>query len=255
MQIHGNKVKQILGSGGTVYSSSVRLPAPGLCEILGYAGFDFVLLDSEHGAIDAGVLDSLVQSCFAGDTVPIIRVLRNDDPEAVMHVLDLGVQGVLIPHCRTVDDAQALQQSSFYPPRGVRGFGPGRGAKWGRVSGRDYFESINDSIVLMALIEDVEGVDNIEQIATTGLDVLWVGTGDLALGYGVPGERDHPKVVDAANRVLDACQRNDVAAGYPVRNAEEAAWAREQGYRVIGFASAEQYIMQHARMFLKAVGR
>src|SRR5207249_2310742 len=118
-----NKVKQTLQAGGTVYSSSVRLPEPGLCEILGYAGFDFVLIDGEHGAADAGTIDRMIQGCFAGGTVPIVRVLRNHDPEALMLALDLGAQGVLIPHCRTADDARALQDAAFYAPRGHRGFG------------------------------------------------------------------------------------------------------------------------------------
>ncbi len=255
MPVRENKMKQKLSAGETIYSSSVRLPEPGLCEILGYAGFDFVLLDGEHGAMDPSTLDRLTQSCFAGDTVPIVRVLKNDEPEVVMRTLDLGVQGILIPHCRTADDARALQQAAFYPPRGNRGFGPGRGIKWGRVTGPEYFASIDDSIVLLALIEDIEGIENIDEIAAVGLDVLWVGTGDLALAYGVPGERDHPQVAAAAQKVLEACQRHNIVAGYPARNAEDAAWAREQGYRAIGFAGAEHYIMRHSRQFLEAVGR
>jgi len=139
MPVRENKVKQILRAGGTVYSSSVRLPEPGLCELLGYAGFDFVLIDGEHGAVDAATIDLLVQGCFAGGTVPVVRVLRNDEPEAVMKVLDLGAQGVLIPHCRTADDARRLQEAAFYPPRGKRGFGPGRGGKWAWCRRRNIF--------------------------------------------------------------------------------------------------------------------
>src|SRR5262245_56704285 len=75
MPVRKNKVKQILRAGGTVYSSSVRLPEPGLCELLGYAGFDFVLIDGEHGAVNAATIDLLVQGCFAGRTVPVVRVL------------------------------------------------------------------------------------------------------------------------------------------------------------------------------------
>ena len=255
MQVRKNTVKQILSSGGTVVSSSVRLPEPGLCEILGYAGFDFVLLDGEHGAMDASTIDRLTQACYAGDTVPIVRVPKNNDAEAVMLPLDLGVQGILIPHCRTADDARALQQASFYPPRGARGFGPGRGARWGRVASDDYFADVNDTIVLLALIEDIEGVENVDEIAATGLDVLWVGTGDLALAYGIPGKRDHPQVMDAARRILEACQLHNVAAGFPAHSADDAAWAREQGYRAIGFGGAEQYVMQHGRQFLETMGR
>lgn len=250
MPVRANKAKQILQAGGTIYSSSLRLPEPGLCELLGYAGFDFVLLDGEHGATDAATIDGLVQGCFAGDTVPIVRVLRNDEPEAIMKALDLGAQGVLIPHCRTAADAERLKESAIYPPRGKRGFGPGRGAKWGLVPTEEYFRTIDETILLLALIEDVEGVENIEEIAEVGLDVLWVGTGDLAADLGVAGQTDHPKVMDAAARVLEVCRKHGIACGFPARNPAAGRWAREQGYRAIGFGCAEQYVMQAARGFL-----
>jgi len=255
MHVRPNRAKEVLKSGGTLYTSSVRLPEPGLCEILGYAGFDFVLLDGEHGAVDAAVIDRLVQGCFAGNTVPIVRVLRNDDPEAVMHALDLGAQGILLPHCRTADDALRLRESALHPPQGRRGYGPGRGAFWGRVDPEAYFASINESILLLALVEDPEGVENVDAIAGCGIDVLWVGSGDLALGYGVAGQRQHPRVMEAASRILQACQQHNVAAGYPAGSLSEAQWAREQGYRVIGFGGAEQYVMQAARQFLEPLGR
>ena len=254
--VRPNPVKETLDAGGTIFSSSVRLTDPGLCEILGHAGFDFVLLDGEHGAMDPSSIDRLVQGCFAGETVPIVRVLRNNDAEAVMHALDLGVQGVLIPHCRTVEDAQALRTAALYSPEGNRGFGPARGMKWGRVASADYFRDINDTVALLALVEDIEGVENIESIAAAGLlDVLWVGTGDLAMAYGHPGERDHPEVKAVADRILAACLEHNVAAGFPARSAEEAAWAVAQGYRAIGYAGAETYVMKQSRAFLDAVGR
>lgn len=251
MPVRENKVKQILRTGGTVFSSSVRLPEPGLCELLGYAGFDFVLIDGEHGATDAIAIDRLVQGCFAGGTVPVVRVLRNDEPEAVMKALDLGAQGVLIPHCRTAEDARRLQQAAFYPPRGRRGFGPGRGSKWGLVPTAEYFQTIDETVLLVALIEDVAGVENIEEIVQVGLDILWVGTGDLASDYGVPGQTDHPRVLEAATRILAACKKQNVACGFPARDLESAKRAQQQGYRAIGYGCAEQYVMQTARKFLE----
>jgi 4-hydroxy-2-oxoheptanedioate aldolase len=255
MSVRANRARETLNEGGTVYSSSLRLPEPGLCELLGYAGFDFVLIDGEHGATDGATIDRLVQGCFAGGTVPVVRVLRNDEPEAVMQALDLGVQGVLIPHCRTAADARRLQQAAWYPPRGRRGYGPGRGTLWGRVAPADYLASIDETILLLALVEEVEGVRNIEEIAAAGLDVLWVGTSDLAMDLGVPGQTSHPKVLEAAAHVLATCKKHNMACGFPARDLETAQWARDQGYRAIGFGSAEQYIMQTARAFLGALGR
>ncbi len=254
MHIRPNKAKAALRAGHLLYTSSVRLPEPGLCEILGYAGFDFVLVDGEHGAVDAASMDRMIQGCFAVGTVPVVRLLRND-PEAVMHALDLGAQGILVPHCRTAEDARRLRRAALYPPLGERGFGPGRGSLWGRVEAESYFATTNDSILLLALVEDPDGVENVEATAETGLDVLWVGTGDLAMGYGVPSQRQHPRVMEAADRILKACQRNHVAAGFPASSLAEARWAADQGYRVIGFGGAEQYVMQAARQFLEPVGR
>ncbi|MFQ5731323.1 MAG: HpcH/HpaI aldolase/citrate lyase family protein [Planctomycetaceae bacterium] len=255
MTVRDNRVKQVLAEGGRVFSSAVRLPAPGLCEILGYAGFDFVLIDGEHGGVDASAVDGMVQSCWAGGTQAFYRVLHNDDEATIMKVLDLGVQGVLIPHCRNAGDAHFLQQAALYPPAGRRGFGPGRGTRWGRVTTEDYFRTVNDSVFLFALVEDPEGVENIGEIAAAGLDGLWVGTGDLALSYGVPGQRRHPKVLEAAGRILDACRERDIACGFPAGDVEEAHWAIEQGYRLVGFGGAESFVMRGARQVLEAVGR
>ncbi len=253
MPIRKNRVKQKLHAGEVIWSSAVRLPEPGLCEILGFAGFDFVLLDGEHGAMDAATLDRLIQGCFAGGTAPIVRVLRPNDAEAVMHALDLGAQGVLMPHCRTADDARALLRAGLYAPEGSRGFGPGRGSMWGRVGAVEYLATANSETVLLALVEDPEAVENIETIAAVGLDGLWVGTGDLALGYGVGADRNHPQVMQAAAKILAACQKHNVACGYPARNVDEARWALQQGFRLIGYGGAEQYVMQESRRFLTEV--
>lgn len=249
-----NPARQLLLAGGTIYSSSIRLPEPGLCELLGYAGFDFVLLDCEHGAADAASLDTLVQGCYAGNTVPVVRVLRNDEPEAMMRALDLGAQGVLIPHCRSAEDARRLWQATRYPPEGNRGYGPGRGCQWGRVPTAEYLQSAADQILTIALVEDPEGVDRIVEIARAGLDLLWVGTSDLACAFGLAGQPGHPRVIEAALHILRTCQQAGVACGFPARDADSAIWARDQGFRAIGYGCAEQYIMHASRQFLERLG-
>lgn len=255
MPVRPNRCKAELQSGGVLFSSSVRLPEPGLCEVLGCAGFDFVLLDGEHGAVGPAEIDRMVQGCFAGNTVPILRVLRNDDPAAVMHALDLGVQGIMIPHCRSVEDAEALRRAALFPPAGNRGFGPGRAASWGRVPAPEFFATANQEVLLLALVEDPEGIERIDEIAAAGLDVLWIGTGDLALAYGVPGQPDHPRVLEAAERLAAACVKQGIAAGFPARKLADIQWARERGFRVIGYGCAEQYVIQTGRQFLEAAGR
>lgn len=253
MGVRLNRVKQILKQGGTVYGSAVRLPEPGLVEILGYAGFDFVLIDGEHGSMDWTEMERMILAGLATEAAPFVRVVKNE-PERVMRTLDIGAMGVLIPHCRTAEDASRFVDGALYPPRGQRGIGPGRGTKWGSVPSEEYFRTIDDQIVLLALVEDPEGVENIEAIVEVpGLDIAWVGTGDLAAAYGVPGQTSHPKVVAAADRILAAGKRKGVAVGFPARSVDDARAAAAKGYRAIGYGGAESYVMQFARQYLDAV--
>lgn len=252
MPVRPNPAKQILKQGGCLYSSSVRLPEPGLVEILGYAGFDFVLIDGEHGSVGWADVERMILAAHAAGTVPVVRVLKNE-PEMIMRTLDLGAQGILIPHCRTAADARAFKDGALYAPEGNRGVGPGRSRLWGTVPGEEYYATINDQILLLAMIEDPEAIENIEAVAAVGLDVLWVGTGDLAAGYGVPGQTSHPKVAEAARRVLEAGKKTGIAVGWPAQSIEDARNAAAAGYRAIGFGGAESYVMDHARGYLRAV--
>ncbi len=260
MPVRPNQVKRILRGGGTVFGSSVRLSEPGLVECLGYAGFDFVIIDGEHGSWSWSDLERMVLAGMATEAVPMTRVLKNE-PELVMRALDLGAMGVMIPHLRTVDDARRFIAGGYYAPLGERGIGPGRGTKWGTVPADEYFRTINDEVVLLAMLEDPEAVENIDAIAAAcvptatsgGIDVLWVGTGDLAQSYGVTGQLTHPKVMEASAKVLAACERHGLACGFPCRSFDDAAWAMAAGYRAIGYLGAEAYVVNTGRDFLKFV--
>ena len=252
MPVRINKLKRSLQEGKTVFGSSVRLPEPGLVEVLGHAGFDYVLIDGEHGSMGWAEMERMILAAYAVDTTPIVRVLKNE-PELVMRALDLGAQGILVPHVRTTADAQQFKDGALYPPDGRRGVGVGRGAMWGTISFDEYFRTINAEVVLMAMIEDAEAIENIDEIAAVGLDVLIVGTHDLAASYGVLGQVSHPRVVAAGERVIAAAKRCHVAAGYPARNIDDAAEAMRWGYRSIGYGSAESFVFQRGREYLQAV--
>jgi 4-hydroxy-2-oxoheptanedioate aldolase len=162
--------------------------------------------------------------------------------------------GVMVPHLRTAEDARRFVSGAYYAPRGARGIGPGRGTKWGAVPSDEYFRTIDDQVALLAMVEDPEVLDHIDEIVEApGIDVLWVGTGDLAAAYGVAGQTSHPKVVEASERILAAGKRKGVAVGFPARSIEDAKAAKAKGYRAIGFGGAESYVMQVARQYLDAV--
>jgi len=252
MPIRPNMLKRALRDGKTVFGSSVRLPEPGLVEALGYAGFDYVVIDGEHGAIGPAEMERMIVAAYAANTTPIVRVLKND-PELVMRALDLGAMGILVPHVITEADARQLKNGTRYPPDGRRGVGVGRGAFWGAIPMEEYFRSINAEIVLMAMIEDAEAIENIDSIAKTGLDILFVGTHDLAASYGLLGQVSHPRVLSGGDRVVAAGRLNNCAVGFPARSAEDARDAIQRGYRAIGYGGAESYVVQQGHTFLERV--
>jgi 4-hydroxy-2-oxoheptanedioate aldolase len=248
-------MKQKLKAGGPVFGAGVRLPAPGLVEVMGYAGMDYVLIDAEHGSIGWADMERMILAAFASDTTPIVRVHENNEA-MVMRALDIGAMGVLVPHCRNAEDAQRLVNGALYPPQGKRGIGPGRGAKFGAVSTEDYFANINNEVVVMAMIEDAEAIENIDEIVEVkGVDVLVVGTSDLAASMGLPGQALHPTVTAAAEKALVAATRKGVAVGYPIRNPEDGKQAIQKGFRVFFCGSAAPMLLEYAQQYLKALRR
>jgi 2-keto-3-deoxy-L-rhamnonate aldolase RhmA len=252
MSVRTNQLKRALREGKTVFGSSVRLPEPGLVEALGYAGFDYVLIDGEHGSIGWADMERMILAAHAANTTPLVRVLKNE-PELVMRALDIGAMGILVPHVCTEADARRLKDGALYSPDGHRGVGIGRVGQWGAIPMDEYFRSINGEIVLMAMIEDAVAIENIEAIAAVGLDILFVGTHDLAASYGLLGQVSHERVMAAGDRVVAAGKRSNTAVGFPARNADDAQEALRRGYRAIGYGSAETFVVQHGRRFLEVV--
>lgn len=252
MNVRGNPLKRSLREGGTVRASFIRLPEPGLAEILGYAGFDAVILDGEHGAIGWTEAERMILAAHGAGVTPIMRVERND-PQHVMRALDIGALGVLAPHVRSEADARQLREGGLYPPEGHRGVGMGRPARWGAVPAEEYFPTMNREILLMAMIEDHEAVERIEAIAAVGLDVLFVGTADLAASIGRPGQVAHPEVMALGDRVVAAARKHGAAAGFPARSVAMARDALERGYRWVSLGTAETLLLDHSRHLLAAV--
>lgn len=253
MNIRTNTVKQKLKSGEPVFGSSVRLPEPGLVEVLGYAGMDYVLIDAEHSSIGWTEMERMILAGYAADTTPIVRIHENNEA-MVMRALDIGAMGILVPHCRNAEEAQTLVNGALYPPQGKRGVGPSRGIKFGAVPAADYYANINNEVSVHAMIEDAEAIETIDEIVEVeGLDVLHVGTSDLAASLGVPGQPLHPKVTEASEQVLEAANRAGIAVGYPTRSIEDGLQAVNRGFRVFSCGTAGPLLLEAARQYLEAL--
>ena len=194
--------------------SFFRLPSPDLVEIFGEAGFDFIIIDQEHGPVSPETTSNLVRAC---DLVGMAAVVRIPDnlPWFFQLALDVGALGVQVPQVRTVSDAERAVQASKFAPVGSRGVC--RNVRAARYSARDryaYLEESNRDTVVVIQIESKAGVENVEGILSVpGIDVVFLGPYDLSQSLGIPGQVDHPMVRSMMDQVVTACRRAGVAAG------------------------------------------
>src|SRR5512146_1665313 len=165
-------IKTELKRGRVVLGPFFRIPSPDLVEIFGEAGFDFIIIDQEHGPVSTETASNLVRACDLVGMAAVVRVPDNQ-PWLIQHVLDIGALGVQVPQVGTVADAERVVRSSKFAPVGARGVC--RNVRAARYSARDrfkYFEESNRDTVVVIQIEGKEGVDHLEQILQVkGLDV------------------------------------------------------------------------------------
>jgi 4-hydroxy-2-oxoheptanedioate aldolase len=189
-----NELKRRLAAGEKAVGCWISLGSPEVTELLGHAGFDYLLLDQEHGLGDLATLVSQLQALSASSTLGIVRVPWND-PVYLKRVLDAGAQGVMIPAIETAEQARAAVAACHYPPAGIRGSGAGgaRCSNYGFV--KDYLTRAADELLIALQVESITAVENIDEIlAVEGVDVIFIGPHDLSATIGHLSEMQHPKV-------------------------------------------------------------
>ncbi len=252
-----NRLKQTLREGGTVIGTLVSLPDPGIVEAIGYAGFDFVVIDTEHSPIDFRDMRDLIAAADGAGLVPLVRV-GTTDANPILRTLDNGALGVMAPHMCTAADAAALVRACRYPPNGIRGMnGAARAAGYGLAKFAEHAKLSDEDIMTIALIEDVEGVKNIEAIADVqGLDVIMPGPGDLSASLGVIGQSQDPKVQAAVSRVAEvAGARGQHTVGFYIADPAQMKRCRELGARFILFSQDSRVLFgayKNAREAIRA---
>ncbi len=250
-----NPLKAKLNAGETVFGTFISMPDPGIVEAVGAAGFDYVLLDMEHSPIDFGALRILMS---AADAVGLPSIVRVGTPDAnpILRVLDTGAFGIMVPHIRTRDEAEAMVRGCRYPPEGIRGAqSASRANSYGRYDFLDHVRDSNKEVLTIALIEDPLESETVREIVSVpGLDVVFPGPGDLAAALGVPGQMQHPTVLEYVQRVVDGVNdRQDCVLGYQIMQPSQMARCRELGARFIIYSQDSRVIYNAYRTALDAI--
>ncbi len=244
-----NRLKKALQEGRTQFGTFVSFPEPGIVEAIGYAGYDFVILDMEHSPIDFGQLPHLLAAADQAGLTALVRV-GTCAANPILRVLDSGAFGVIVPHVCTKQDAVALVQACRYPPQGIRGVNGGaRAAGYGQANFVEHARQSNDEILTIALIEDGQGADNIEEIAQVpGLDVVFPGSGDLSASLGLLGQPQHPVVQEKMRHVVQAVNaRPGLILAYHIMDPAQMAQCRELGARLVVLSQDSRLVFQGYR--------
>lgn len=222
----------------------IKTPTIHTTEIIGEIGFDFVVIDAEHAPFDRVSIDQILLAAKAWDIAALVRVPHSDQ---ILASLDDGASGVLVPHVATPEQARVLAAASRYRG-GKRGFSNSpRAGGYGRASIRDHIEAADKSVVAMAMIEDPEALDSLDQIfAIPGIDAAFIGRGDLTVALGA-SSTDAPEVRAAVERITSAAS----AVGKPLCahvgdvSTPEARWLRSLGVTAF-IVSSDQGLMRRA---------
>ena len=231
-------VKHKLEAGETVFGSFVKVDAPAIAELFGLAGFDFLIVDAEHGCFTHGQIENLVRTCELMGMSSVIRT--PDAAEAnILHVLDSGASGIQVPSLRSAAEVREVIRRAKYWPLGERGSARAcRAAGYGTVA--DYEQRANRETLVSVHVENKEMVADIEALcAIDELDVLFIGPGDLSQSFGHPGNAGHPDVVAAIDRVIEvAAGRKHIGTvvanaaqleSYVARGVHYIAWLSDLG--------------------------
>jgi 4-hydroxy-2-oxoheptanedioate aldolase len=239
--------------GTPTFGPFVQLNSPGICEILGHAGFDYCIIDLEHGVIDVDTAENMVRASVAAGIVPIVRVAFNR-PELISQALNIGASGVHIPHISTVEEArQAVFASKFFP-MGGRGVCPFVRAARYSVDKTIYYNKANMETMVIVAIEGTEGIDNLAEILKVkGIDVIFVGPYDLSQSLGVPGQVTSQKVVGKVREIAAMSKKAGVAVGLFVETPEAAKEWAKQGVLYVSLDVDAAILLKASMNYVKLV--
>lgn len=247
-----NRIKSVISTGGSVYGTFTVLGDPALVEIIGYAGLDYVIIDTEHSGNTTEQVGNLIRAAEITSITPIVRVTANT-PELILRALDMGAGGILVPQVNTAEQAKAAVNAARYAPLGERGIaGVVRAARYGFVPMQEYISGANRENLIITQVEHIESVNNLDDIlAVEGLDGIFIGPTDLSQSMGCTGQFDNPELRRVIHSVIEKTRRTDKWAGIFCLNAADADYWRNAGAQFLTIATESMLFASTLRQLKK----
>lgn len=230
------EIRERLGNGGHTIGSWMQIPHPSIAEIMGQAGYDWIAVDMEHGAIGVQQLPDLFRALELGGTLPLARIAEGS-PKDCKQALDAGAGGIIVPMIESAEQMIAVRDACRWPPAGTRGVGFSRANLFGKHF--DPYGAEAQAPLLVAMIENRRAVENLEQIlAVDGLDAILIGPYDLSASMGLTAQFDSPGFKAVMDRIRHLCGRYRVPCGLHVvmPQSEILAGRIAEGYRFVAYS-------------------
>ena len=248
-----NRLKQKLTNGEGVFGLIAPNSDPILAETVGLLGFDYFMIDGEHGPITVNEVENFCRACEIRNISPLARI-RSNDPKLILQYLDAGIMGVMMPGISCVQDVEKLVSAIKYPPLGDRGLGPVRSASYmmGSENQKEYVVRMNESTLVLPMFEDIKALDELEQmVQVEGIDGFIIGPRDLAMSMGhIDGPAGHEDVASVIGEAKKIIKKAGLVVGTVAPNGEVAHKLVNEGtFFVIGSLSG--LLAKSAKEFLE----
>ncbi len=208
-------LKKKLGKKEVTIGSWLQINSSDVAEIMAKSGFEWLVVDMEHGSISVRDLPCLFRAIENGGACPLVRLSENNS-FLIKRVLDAGAKGIIVPMVKSVEEVKNAISAAKYPPEGIRGIGYSRANEYGN-NFTDYFKSFNENVVVIIQIENIDAVKNIDNIfSVKGVDGFIIGPYDLSGSMNKTGKFDDQEVVDMINKTFKSAVKHDIVPGMHV---------------------------------------
>jgi 4-hydroxy-2-oxoheptanedioate aldolase len=243
-----NRVKQRLLAGEPVFGTWVQSASPTVANVLAHAGLDFVTLDMEHGPASFSEAETIMYAIEAGGSTPMIRLGEGSAP-TILRACDIGCQGILVAHVQSAEEAESISRAMRFYPDGERGMAPfTRLHDYSNVDLGPRLQQANAEQLCGVLIEDRPGLDALPAIVEVpGVDLIYLGIYDISQALGLPGELDHPTVLETVSGAVATIRGAGRAAGAVARDSGHLRWLLETGFGYISYLCDTALLVQRAR--------
>lgn len=231
-----NIFREKINNGETVFGTFMKTSDPMFVEAAGISGFDYVILDTEHGPVTIEGQQNNIRAAEARNTVPIIR-LKDCNENTIAKALDIGAYGIQVPQVNTADEARQIVKCAKFYPYGMRGVCRFvRAADYSDMGRYDYFEQSKELLIILQL-EGVDAIKNLDEILEVeGVDILFIGPYDLSQSLGIPGQVNNPIVVDAMKEIVFKAKQKGKVVGTFVDTYEDFKMWKELGLQYLSYS-------------------